>query len=92
MNNSSINFGFVCNINGSEIRPATAAELRRSLMLDLANVNYGGAWEDVDGSAVYVTGESAEARAEALGVAVRTVASWPLAGAARDGVAAFVGA
>ncbi len=92
MNNSSINFGFVCNINGSEIRPATAAELRRSLMLDLTNINYGGAWTDADGSAVYVSGESAEARAEALGLAVRTVASWPLAGAARDGVAAYVGA
>lgn len=90
---NSINFGFVCSVNnGSEIRPATAAELRRSLMLDLTNTNYGGAWTDADGSAVYVTGESAEARAEALGLAVRTVASWPLAGAARDGVAAYVGA
>ena len=91
--NNSINFGFVCSVStSSEIRPATVAELRRSLMLDLTNVNYGGAWEDVDGSAVYVSGESAEARAEALGVAVRTVASWPLVGAARDGVAAYVGA
>ena len=84
-------FGFVVAVRGENIRPATAAELRKSLVLDLRNENYGGAWTDSDGQAVYVSGETAEGRAIALGCAERTVASWPVARVVRAGLARHVG-
>lgn len=85
-------FGFVTSLDSaSTLRPATAAELRRSLVLDLRNENYGGAWVDEDGASVYVTGETAEGRAIALECAERTVASWPVARIVRAGLARHVG-
>lgn len=76
--------------DAADLRAATAAELQASLEASLYDGGVG-AFNGPDGVACYVTGETAEGRAEALALPVAEVAEWPPRGEARDAVREHVG-
>lgn len=76
--------------DASDIRTATLAELRESLLAAMYDGG-SGVFTGPDGVACYVSGETIEGRAEALGLAAGEVADWPPRGEQRERVAAHVG-
>lgn len=70
-----MSFGYLMSYDGGDvIRPATSHELRESLIASLYDGG-SGAFR-LDDNTVYVTGESADARAVALKLPIELVSKW----------------